>query len=613
MKDENIIGEVKRYDDEGYIKINKGNLSTILNGIDINAIDLFGYDLYKNKRGLVKITYTDIDNPFVIEKDLFSGYKLNINPDYYLEHKDECQSIINYIISNCKEQKFSIKHKGLLNYETIKSLCENKNIEITSVEKYSNNPYILSVEDYKIFKKYNKKIDTIDVCDELRDNFDNTILYNSKRNLIAYYNYEKLINLEEMYIHEKLSEDELKYIKFINKNTKIFLDFDDYDYVFKIIDLVEKNNGNNSYCIQVGDKEKFNKCVFEHNINKKNVRVETNTFDDVSLDEYLNFEKLLYQIVEPARGLSNFEKYLYAYNITKQFKTYKENKNDLDQSRNLYNILTNEYMVCVGYSNMLGDLLNKLGIPSMKLSIDVDISYDNVNKNNEYVEKKDVTVKAGHARRYVNLVDEKYGINGFYVSDPTWDNDLQNDYYNHSVMTDRESNMSSRYQWSNNYDIFDVNNINEYYERVKNKFNKNDYKDFCNYFKNIIEEVGKLDGKFYNNLKEKYSFITQFGSRWPDDITSLVNDLGVYILNKVNKTISGEKLFSCIRNLYLNNYGYNEDNVDEILESVRKYNKERQEISFPTRKRVNEDGTKEIIMNENNKFDFHIDVGTKTL
>lgn len=78
MKDENIVGELKKYDDEEYIKINKSNLSSILNGIDINAIDLFGYDLYKNKRGLVKITYTDIDNPFVIEKDLFSGYKLLI-------------------------------------------------------------------------------------------------------------------------------------------------------------------------------------------------------------------------------------------------------------------------------------------------------------------------------------------------------------------------------------------------------------------------------------------------------------------------------------------------------------------------------------------------------
>ena len=173
--------------------------------------------------------------------------------------------------------------------------------------------------------------------------------------------------------------------------------------------------------------------------------------------------------------------------------------------------------------------------------------------------------------------------------------------------------MSSRYQWSNSYDIFDINNINEYYERIKNKFNNSDYKDFCNYFKYIIDEVRKLDVEFYNNLKEKYSFITEFGSRWPNDITSLVNDVGVYLLSKVNKTISGEKLFNCIRNLYLNSYGYSEENVDEVLESVRKYNMERQDISFPIRKRINEDGTSEIIMNENNKFDFDIDVGTKTL
>lgn len=30
-------------------------------------------------------------------------------------------------------------------------------------------------------------------------------------------------------------------------------------------------------------------------------------------------------------------------------------------------------------------------------------------------------------------------------------------------------------------------------------------------------------------------------------------------------------------------------------------------------KKINEDGTSEIVMNENNKFDFDIDVGTKTL
>lgn len=124
-------------------------------------------------------------------------------------------------------------------------------------------------------------------------------------------------------------------------------------------------------------------------------------------------------MIEPARNISNFEKYIYAYNITKQFKICRENKEDISQSRNLYSILTNEYMLCVGFSNLLGDLLNKLDVPNMKLSISVDQSYDNVKKDVDYVDTKTITNRAGHARRYVHLVDEKYGLNGFYVSDPT--------------------------------------------------------------------------------------------------------------------------------------------------------------------------------------------------
>lgn len=604
MKDENIVSEIKYYDKEGYIKVNKSNLSTVLNGVDITGINLYGYDLFKSKNGMIKMTYTDFNNPIVVSKDSFNGFRLNINPEYYLGHKSECQNVINYVISNCKEKSFNLFHKGLLNDETIKSLCENKDIEKISVEKYSSKPYILTVDDYKIFKKYNKKVDTNEICDELKDVFDDTIVFNSNKRLISFYKYDDLINISELHINQKLNEEELKYIKFINKNAKIVIDIDDYETVFEIINLIEKNNGNNSYSIEVNDKEKFNEYVLKNNIVGKNIQVNTATFDDVNLDEYLNFERILYQMVEPARNLSNFEKYIYAYNITKQFKIYRENKEDLSQSRNLYSILTNEYMVCVGFSNLLGDLLNKLGVPNMKLSISVDQSYDNVKKNVDYVDTKTITNKAGHARRYVHLVDEKYGLNGFYVSDPTWDNDLQNDYYNHSVMTDKESNMSSRYQWTNKYDIFDINNINDYYDKVKNEFNKMNYKDFCIYFKNIIEEVSKLDGEFYNKLKSKYDFISEVGSKWPDSITELVNDFGLYLLNKVNKVIDGKTLFECIRNIYIHSYGYDENSVDEVLKSVIEYNKDRQQIVFPVRKKIDSDGTSEIVMNENNKFDF---------
>lgn len=72
-------------------------------------------------------------------------------------------------------------------------------------------------------------------------------------------------------------------------------------------------------------------------------------------------------------------------------------------------------------------------------------------------------------------------------------------------------------------------------------------------------------------------------------------------------------MFNCIRNVYTNVYCYDENNVDEILENVREYNMKRHEKTFPIRKKFNSDGTIEIIMNKNNKFDFDINCGNKTL
>lgn len=156
----------------------------------------------------------------------------------------------------------------------------------------------------------------------------------------------------------------------------------------------------------------------------------------------------------------------------------------------------------------------------------------------------------------------------------------------------------------NNYDIYDINNINDYYDKVKNKFKKMNYKDFGVYFKNIIEETKQIDEEFYNKLKSKYDFISEVGSKWPDSITELVNDFGVCLLNKVNNVIDGKTLFECIRNIYMYSYGYDENSVNEVLKNVIEYNKERQQIVFPVRKKINSDGTSEIVMNENNKFDF---------
>ena len=65
-------------------------------------------------------------------------------------------------------------------------------------------------------------------------------------------------------------------------------------------------------------------------------------------------------------------------------------------------------MVCVGFSNMFGDLLDKLGIENSELSVSVDISYDAATIGREEILKEKSVESSGHARRYVHIVDEKY-------------------------------------------------------------------------------------------------------------------------------------------------------------------------------------------------------------
>ena len=61
-----------------------------------------------------------------------------------------------------------------------------------------------------------------------------------------------------------------------------------------------------------------------------------------------------------------------------------------------------------------------------------------------------------------------------------------------------------------------------------------------------------------------------------------------------------------IREVYKHSYGYKEE-LDKVLYKVREYNKKEQDKYFPIRYKIDEFGHKEVIMNEENKFDFCLD------
>jgi len=604
--------EVKDFleDKDEYRVLSIEKLKQNLNELEIDNIELGDGVTYKLNDKIVTYLYNDYDNPLVIRyDDIFDKNTLYVNKDWYLGNQDICDELFDFICSNLEKESFTINSSIIINDKLIDSLCLNKNLKSITLAYFDDKPYSLTMQDYLKFKKSSiKQVETKLVDEELRENFDELIMFNKKRKLISFYNYEKLQELLVLGIYSNLTDKEIFNLKYVAVGTVLKFGSDSYDCISKAILELKKLNKSNKVVIEVEDKLKFNDFYLNSGIEYNNLFVRVDGID-YTVRDYFNFEKTLYNLISDAKDLSNFEKYIYAYNVAKSFKKYKENYEDKSASRNLYSILINNYMVCVGFSNMFGDLLDKLGIGNDYLSVNIDVSYDDIVVDEEnFLDVKKVEY-GGHARRMVYLVDDKYGIDGFYVADPTWDNSIEEDYYNHLILTNNEVLEAKRYLWINTFDsseLFYVNSLEEYTDKINFLLSREkNTKELKNLMWDLITfKLKKLDRQYIDSLKEKYEYLNKGIYSWPDDINDLVYELGVYLVSHVNKEVSGEIIMSAVRNVYKKVYDYYDDELDIKMNEIIEYNKERQKLAFPVRYNVNEDGTKEVVLNSLNKFDF---------
>lgn len=595
---DNIL-EIKSY-------LNKNNQIIELNNInnyDFSQIDevKFGVPSFKNfpDGRKIKLISTDFEYPFVIEH----GHTLLVNEEYFQKNRDKANQVIIGALQATVKSKIRVL-SNFINDEIIDIICNNNNVFVADL-----GDTLLSSDYYEKFKKVNKKVDTNSVCEELENNFDEIIIFNRTKKILDDNSYDSLINSKKICINKDLTDNELDNLKYVTDNCVIKIN-SNLDNLFKILNRLADLGKNNLIKFNALDKKSLNELVFNENLNYENLEVQIGYDSFIKIKEFLKYERLLYSMIKSAMNLSPFEKYIYAYNIVKKFKIYRETEVGHSlESRNLYEILDNEYMVCVGFSEFFGNLLEKLGISNTDLSVKVDESYDDVKKDQlDFSESKSVEL-GGHARRYVYLKDDKYGIDGYFIADPTWDNDLEKDYYNHMIMTNEESVGARRYLQLNYDDIFNVKTHEEYIMKMKRIMNHGYDTKFQEQIKFMLETIRDLDREYYDMLCNKYSYVKDLSSSFdiPDNVSSLVYDLGNYIVGKVNKTVSGETIFDGVREVYKHSYGYMEEEIDNVLEEVRVYNKKRHDIVFPTRYRVNEDGSREVILNKDNKFDFSLD------
>ncbi len=484
-----------------------------------------------------------------------TGKRLDLDEKYYQEHQNEINSRLIELLKIVNVTSMTFDDE-LYNVELLKAACQNPKINRITIENHT-----LTKEEYEIVKNSKVKyILTDDVVSELEYEFDDRIAVNQNKLLIQDMNYELLQSNTPKKINANLTEKEIQNFKYINDDARIEFSSTDYENIFKAIDVLKSSNKPNDICITVQKKDQFdNKNIFnEYILNNPDVldkyndiTVEVGIEDKYSLVNYIRYEKRLIELIKPALDLSPLERYLYAYNVVKKFKEYKESEEDRSSARNIYEILDNDYMVCVGYSALLRDLLTKLGIESREYHADLELSLSKIPLDATVIPDDIEEEHGAHARVEVHIVDPKYGIDAYYIGDPTWDNVLTKDTYNYALMSQDEYNgidVDTYISIYNVDELFFVHSIEEFYQKVnfwldksskdETYENPNEQKDIEKYktaFKSFMEILKNANPEIYEHYNMAYknlytmtaiaSNIKSFHQRMAEVVEKLDNPL----------------------------------------------------------------------------------------
>jgi len=237
--------------------------------------------------------------------------------------------------------------------------------------------------------------------------------------------------------------------------------------------------------------------------------------------------------------LSPLEKLIYAYDIMKSFPYNKDPKNDIE-SRNPAKVLSSTYIVCVGYTNVLDEILRNVDSNLRHIAVDVDC-----------FDEKDYL--GGHSRSMIYIDDDKYDIHGPYILDPTWDSDRGT----YGIRA-----YGSDYNALDLYRFFLVP-ILDYKKVFGNdllplifddaKLNENVTLEGLEYYKNHLPTNESILRYRVSNLFDKGT-----------DNKKIIDSFK-------NKRISFSKLLEAIRNTRLHE-GFTLDNVDKEIEKVSRIN-----------------------------------------
>lgn len=323
----------------------------------------------------------------------------------------------------------------------------------------------------------------------------------------------------------------------VTDDNKVYIELDNLESIEKALEYLKKEGIDQDLLIEL-EQEKFNEFIitdnieFFENLHKNNININfkyDNGEKEFSLKQVLDDEHFLQKAAEDikSKNFSPLEELIAIYDIAKVFKPYsKENDRFSAKSRSVYEYLDNEYMVCAGYADLICNLGHRVGARCSKIRLD--------------------TTKEGHVRNYANIVDPKYGIDGYYAMDATWEQDGKlkvgryeqlRSTYEDFLLTTEEGRNNAETGVQIKVDSYDKIFTCQTPEELRQADSKTSNR--------VIEQIRVLDPEFYKTI--------QGFDLKKDDYANVILD---YLKSKINNPVSKEALLDAVINvkksIYLN-------------------------------------------------------------
>ncbi len=233
------------------------------------------------------------------------------------------------------------------------------------------------------------------------------------------------------------------------------------------------------------------------------------------------------------------------------------------------------------------DLLRRVDIECTKIGIGVDTSYDR-----GFTITNKATTNIGHSRVLSHIKDDKYNIDGFYISDPTWGNDLENNALLRANMTSEETESEKRLIYEENRTLITTSiNFNDFNEKVNYILQKEInsilssgkltniecvLKAYSIVLKYILDVIKNIDNKKYLEFKKiKY--------KNEKDYCDFLTNFGHYLIKKNNCPISRKTTYQADLRVHELQFKLNRKEKKFHLQATKNHNEQYLENAFDSK------------------------------